>query len=268
MTRPASFPDPASIPMDVRQPTEIASGVVLLGWSGLPASIRPGETLALALDWQAQASTRAPFTLRALLRGTDGETVLWSGEPVDDRYPADQWAEGEILADHVRWTIPREQPAGDYTLTLQVDQSVDLGQIAVAGLPRQFEPPPVASLMNVNFGDQIMLYGYTLRREQDTLSLEIVWRSLDNIPTDYKVFVHLVGEDGVPLTQRDSMPQSDNYPTMLWLPGEYVIDIYDLPALDAGRALRIGLYSPVDGARLPVFDAQHETIGDLVQIAV
>jgi hypothetical protein len=268
VTRPESFPTSAALPLDVRQPTEVVPGVLLLGWDAPPSSVRPGETLAVTLYWQALGSARPAFTMRAALRAASGDTVLWSGEPVDDRYSAEQWSEGETLADRARWTIPRQQSAGNYTLSLLVGaETVDVGQIEVAGVARLFEPPPVDALMKLNFGDQILLYGYTLRRSAGALSLEIVWQSLDNIPIDYKVFVHLVGEDGTLLTQRDAMPQSDSYPTSLWLPGEYVIDTYEIPALDAGHVLRVGLYSPDDGTRLPVLDSRHNVTNDFADIA-
>lgn len=267
VTRPVSFPDPASLSMDVRQPTEIALGVTLLGWDKPASSVRPGETLTPTFYWRAAGSVRPQFALTAVLRGASGDTVLWSGQPVDDRYPADQWADGETLADRARWTIPREQFAGDYTLVLLIgDTSVEMGQVTVAGVARLFDPPPVATVMNVNFDDKVRLYGYSLVRSNRTLYLEIAWQSFNNIPTDYKVFVHLVGADGAILAQRDAMPKSDTYPTSLWLPDEYVTDTYAFPAVNAGYTFRVGLYSPDDGVRLPVLDVQHIKMGDFVEI--
>lgn len=261
VTRPAVFPDPALLPIEVRQPTEVAPGVALLGWDVPPQTVRPGETLPLTLYWQATDAVREAFTMQAMLRGADGEMRLWSGAPVDDRYPADEWAEDEILADRARWTIPREQPAGDYTLALVIgERTVDIATLHVAGVPRLYEAPTVASLTNVNFGGQVLLYGYTLRQTAGTLSLEIVWRALDNIPSDYKVFVHLISNDGTMLAQQDAMPQVNTYPTSWWLPDEFVVDRYELPAVEAGFALRVGLYSPADGSRLSVVGGENGTV--------
>jgi hypothetical protein len=269
VTRPASFLDASSLAIDVRREMEIAPGVELLGWDSTPESVRPGETLALTLYWQATNAARSAFTIRALLTGEAGETLLWSGTPVDDRYPANRWAEGEVLVDRVRWKIPRGQRAGRHTLSMMIgDQAIILGQVAVAGVPRLFDPPPVGQLMNVNFGNQILLYGSTLQRIDANLSLEIVWQALDNIPVDYKVFVHLVGVDGTLLTQRDAMPQADTYPTSWWLPGEFVVDTFAIPAPDSGYALRVGLYAPENGNRLPIVEQGQNSANDYVELLV
>jgi hypothetical protein len=98
------------------------------------------------------------------------------------------------------------------------------------------------------------------------MSLAIIWKAIDNIPQDYKVFVHLVDQDGVILAQHDAMPQADRYPTSLWLAGEFVVDTYDFPLLDDAYALRVGLYSPDSGARLPVIFADQSQTKDYAEI--
>ena len=266
--RPTSFPDPAALSIAVRQPSEIAPGVTLLGWNNPPTSLRPGETLPLTLYLQASGTTRFAFTLSGLLHNGQSDTTLWTGQPIDDRYPADQWAAGEVLADRERWTIPRDQAAGDYNLEITVDgKSVEIALITVAGVPRLLEAPPVEHVIKANLGNKVQLYGYTIQTIEGKMSLEIVWKALDNIPIDYKVFVHLVDRDSVILAQRDAMPQSNLYPTSLWIPGEYVVDRYELPVLDGGTALHIGLYSPDDGTRLPIYDEQQKATGDYVLVS-
>ncbi len=268
VTRPTSFPDPAALPMAVRQPTQMTSGVDLLGWDSPPASIRPGELLPLTLYWQAQGTERPPFSLTVRLSGDQGDTSIWTGQPIGDRYTADQWAEGEVLADRVQWRIPREQPAGDYRLVIRSDQvSVTLGTVTVAGIARVFDPPPVEHVINVNFGSQILLYGYDLRQNGSKLSLEIVWKSIDNMLIDYKVFVHLVDGSGAILAQQDAMPQANQYPTSLWLPGEYVVDSYQLSTDTSASALQVGLYTPDDAKRLLIVDADQTEAKDFVEIA-
>lgn len=269
VTRPAAFPIPATLPIGTRFDAEAAPGVLLLGWDTLPVSVRPGETLPLALYWQATGAQREPFTLHAALRNTQGDTVLWAGKPVDDRYPADQWADGEVLADRVRWTIPREQPAGDYLLVLSTaEREVELGALSITGVARIFEPPEVAQQVGADFGGQVALYGVTIEQGGDTLSLRLVWQALEALPRDYKVFVHLVDANGVILAQRDAMPQADTYPTRLWLPSEFVPDTYQLPLPEGAVALRIGLYAPEDGTRLSVIDRDGNSIGDFVEIVL
>jgi hypothetical protein len=265
VTRPAAFPDPVTLPIGVRQPTEVAPGVTLLGWDAPPQSIRPGETLALTLYWQASGAARLAFTLQALL----GDATLWTGQPVGDRYPADQWADGEVLADRVLWTVPRETAPGDYPLSVAAGETaVTLGTVTVAGVPRRFDAPPVEHVTNVNFGDQVLLYGYSVQRYDDQLSLVIVWIALHNTSTNYKIFIHLVNRDGVILAQHDAMPQANTYPTSLWLSGEYVIDSHELPVLPNGFALRVGLYSPETAVRLPRVGQSQAEADDYFVIAL
>ena len=269
VTRPTAFSNPAALAMGTRYDAEVAPGVVLLGWDTLPESLRPGETLPLTLYWQATGAQREPFTLRATLRNAQGDTVLWAGEPIDDRYPADGWMEGEVLADRIRWSIPREQPAGDYQLVLSIgEREVQLGALTITGVARIFEPPEVAQQVGADFGGQVALYGVTTEHGSDTLSVRLVWQALEAPPRDYKVFVHLVDANGVILAQRDAMPQADTYPTRLWLPSEFVPDTYYLPLLEGAVSLRIGLYAPEDGTRLSVIDRDGNSIGDFVEIVL
>ncbi len=263
VTRPATFPDPLALPMDVRRPTEVAPGVTLLGWDAPPPSIRPGETLALTLYWSATEGQRRPFTLRARL----GDATLWEGEPTANGYRADQWVNGEVLADRVRWTVPRELPPGGYPLTLDFEAAtIALGVVTTVGVARQFEAMPVARVTNVNFADQLLLHGYTLRHDGDKLSLEIVWKALHNTSIDYKIFVHLVDRDGLILAQRDAMPQANTYPTSLWLTDEYVVDSYELPVVNNRYALRVGVYSPENALRLPIVASSEAGSGDYFEI--
>jgi hypothetical protein len=81
------------------------------------------------------------------------------------------------------------------------------------------------------------------------------------------VFVHVVdAQDGI-RGQRDSMPVDGQRPTSGWVSGEIVVDGYRIEIRDGearGDAYRlaIGLYDPATGERLPVVDAQGETLAD------
>ncbi len=273
VTRPAAFPDPSALPLDVRRNVQLAPGVILLGWDLPPASIRPGEALPLTLYWQAGALPQ-PLELRALLVGANAAasaaSALWSGTPVDNRYPPDQWQPGEVLADRVNWRIPRDQAPGTYTIMLAAgERRIELADIDIAGIARQFEPPPVDHVINAHFGDHLLLYGYSVGQSEGKINLELIWKAQDNIATDYKVFVHLVDSAGSILAQRDAMPRMNTYPTSLWSAGEFVDDTYEF--LDAGASdsvvLHVGLYSPDDGTRLPILDNQRRIIGDYVVIS-
>ena len=183
VTRPAAFPDPSALPMAVRQNVQLAPGVILLGWDSPPTSIRPGEALPLTLYWQA-GTLPQPFVLQARLvpasNPTAAGTELWSGTPIDDRYPPDQWQPGEVLADRVDWRVPRDQPAGSYVLTISVgERHIVLGDVEVAAMVRRFDPPPVDHVINAQFGDHLLLYGYSVGQAEGKINLELIWKAQD-----------------------------------------------------------------------------------------
>jgi hypothetical protein len=87
----------------------------------------------------------------------------------------------------------------------------------------------------------------------------------------YFVFLHLVDEQGHMIAQQDKVPGiRGKQPTTSWLPGEVVIDPMDLilrPDLPPGPyTLRLGLYLPADGSRLPVLDSAGQQAGHFVEI--
>jgi hypothetical protein len=74
------------------------------------------------------------------------------------------------------------------------------------------------------------------------------------MPTSYRVFVHLVDEDGQILSQSDAEPADWTRPTTGWAIGEYVVDQHHLTR-PAGEPLerlwlRVGLYDAQTNERL------------------
>ena len=69
---------------------------------------------------------------------------------------------------------------------------------------------------------------------------------------DYTVFVHMLDEDGQRVTQHDAWPQAGNFPTSLWVAGEYVADDYAfVDDLAPGRYdILVGFYLASTGQRL------------------
>jgi hypothetical protein len=81
------------------------------------------------------------------------------------------------------------------------------------------------------------------------------WDSLETTPTDYTVFVHVVGPDGQTVAQQDWQPLENYAPTHLWHKGLRLLDDrYALelpPTLPSGvYEVRAGMYTPA--GRLPV----------------
>ncbi|MFW5692073.1 MAG: hypothetical protein ACOCX3_01845 [Chloroflexota bacterium] len=266
VSRPETFPSVDMLPVPVRAEQDVMPGVRLLGWDSLPEVRRPGERLPLRLYWQAVALSsenvvRPAVPVEVLLQNGEGaiggpetETVIWSGE-LDHSF--DEWIDGELVTLPLLARLPADTVSGQYTVVLRTAMAeVSVGQLNVQGQPRLFEQPPVQVMTQADYGGVIELTGYTLNIEGNQLSLDLVWRALGPVDTDYTVFVHLVNTQGEVVYQRDAYPQNGAYPTSLWQTGEYVIDPYQFNGVRAGAyTLRVGLYTQVDGLRLPVTQA-------------
>lgn len=252
--RPPSYPPPEAMPIGVRQVSDFAAGVRLLGWEPVPEAVRPGETLPLTLHWQAiPGETRTAFAYALFLRDAAGqETPLTLAAPMWRTHPLPGWLDGQLMTERLNAALPRELPPGDYTLRLRSDPGADaiIGPLRVEGIPRVFEEPAIAARTDATFANGLRLLGANQIINRDLLVIELVWSTEAAIAEDYKVFVHLVNENGDILDQRDAMPVQNRYPTSLWAPGEFITDSYTLANAPEGVRLRVGLYDPDTGLRL------------------
>ncbi|MBN1877963.1 MAG: glycosyltransferase family 39 protein [Anaerolineae bacterium] len=123
-------------------------------------------------------------------------------------------------------------------------------------------------------GDAVQLLGYRLNTQHAIpggyVTLELMWRALKIMPTDYNVFTHL--HDGEMMWgQLDRQPMvCDNVsPTSSWLPGYFVIDAYQIPiSADAPSGLvpvTVGMYDWTTMQRLPV-SVNGMAVGDSVYL--
>jgi hypothetical protein len=84
----------------------------------------------------------------------------------------------------------------------------------------------------------------------------VVWQPLQTLPQNLKVFVHLVDSAGNVIAQYDGYPQSGDYPTAQWVPGELIADSY--PVIIPNHTppgpyqIYLGFYDEATLARLPV----------------
>jgi hypothetical protein len=87
-----------------------------------------------------------------------------------------------------------------------------------------------------------------------TLHLVLVWRPLQELDTDYKLFVHVADESGRPKAQWDGMPGLNTARTSQWPVGQTIKDHVLLPIPDdmpQGEYLvLVGLYDGSSGERL------------------
>ncbi len=161
-------------------------------------------------------------------------------------------AAGEVQVAAESWLNENAFRAGhEWSDSLQViEYGTGAGEMAAA--PNVQVPATI--------GGSIRFLGYNLPAGKwhagDIVPLSLFWRTTEPLAADYAVFVHLLAAGGPPLAQSDSQPGGGTLPTSTWSPGQTIIDRRGLLLprdLAPGRyALRLGLYSPASGERLPV----------------
>ncbi|MEZ4622788.1 MAG: hypothetical protein R2867_45830, partial [Caldilineaceae bacterium] len=108
------------------------------------------------------------------------------------------------------------------------------------------------------FGDAILLRGYTVDHTDDQLILNLYWQALQTPDFNYSAFVHLLDPQGNIVVQDDHAPgEREGYPPQIWQPGDIVIGRYTLPGVNANAVesyqFRVGLYNWSNGQRLAVY---------------
>src|SRR5690606_16295995 len=128
--------------------------------------------------------------------------------------------------------------------------------------------PPAATAgietaADVRFGEAIRLRGYTPRGQEvrpgDIVQVTLFWETDRRLEQRYKVFLHLLDQQGQLVAQRDSEPGGGLALTTTWEAGEPVVDNHGVlvsPALAPGAyQLVLGLYNIADpNSRLPLVD--------------
>ncbi|NJN94827.1 MAG: hypothetical protein HC875_12380 [Anaerolineales bacterium] len=263
-------------PESPRQPLQVSFNqtIRLTDFWLEPRILKPGETVTLYLNWQAQQPIDGDYYLFIHLFDVAGRQ-RWGQVNVPLTgvlFDAHRWPVGLTVPDRHQFTLPADAPDGVYRFevglyypasqqrlptTTTGEDSLILGKFHVW---RQPPPPPQYPLSDIQFDDSIALVGLDLPVSSvspgQTLAFSLHWQALTAIPQNYTVFVHLLDAAGTIRAQQDAAPQQGRYPTSWWDPDETVIDSYALPLpsdLASGSyTLRVGLYEPETGLRLPL----------------
>lgn len=169
---------------------------------------------------------------------------------------------------------PEEQPVRSFDLAA-FEARFDASATPQFPLKSPAVTPRIQFPVHVNLGDLVWLEGYDLSpattvRPGDTLELVLYWRAERRIPQTLSVFTH-VEQPGVRIVaQDDGLPGTGRFDTMLWEPGQIIMDRYTLsidPAAEPGEyALLVGMYDPNDGSRLDVPAVEGEPDLDAVRL--
>lgn len=263
---------PALDELEMQQPLDVSLGhLQLLGSSLSPTSAAPGQPVSLDLFWRVTQLPVPPWTIHLQL----GEQP-WVDEPLPGG--VGQLEAGDVFFVRHRLIVPRDAAPGPYTVSLAANSGVvptggpvHLGVLAVEGGERRFAPPEhIGRPRRVDLDGKVLFLGYdldtTTASPGDTLHLTLYWQAVQVMETSYTVFTHLLDEQSKIWGQVDSVPLQGARPTTGWLPGEVFVDTYDIPIRSdaplGSYIVEVGLYDPVSGVRLPVWDEEGRRLPD------
>ncbi len=271
------------------RPMNQSLGALTLLGADLPPTLvlTPPTSPVLTLYWQAGEAISQNYQISVRLMDSSGqEAAVWSGPPARGLYPSSNWRPGELIRDP--WTLdlaqaPRPVAPGRYTIAVavvkagtkqEVGQAM-LGEIEVIDRLRLFTPPAITHRVDARLGQSIALLGYDLVQAPLTggarFKLKLYWQALTPIPTNYTVFVQVLGPDGTVVGQHDGVPAGGVLPTTAWSAGEIVPDrhLVDFSTIQNGDyRLIVGMYDPATGARLPITDTTGAPGGDFVPLYI
>lgn len=272
------------------QPVEATFGgfAELLGYRIEPQHLTAGDPIEVSLVWRALATTPNNYVVSIHLVDSDLQSrALVNTHPGNGNYPTSRWQPGDIFRESyiLHWA---ESPWDDLPqaasikvamhcarseivsetyleavdpLGNPVGDAVYLGQLKV--VPRDWHTAAVpASELRFTFGDEIGLVDIAfdppkrLRGQDLTLIMDL--QALKQPVTDYTVFAHIVDQEGNQVGGNDAPLTNGHYPSNLWDPDEQVVHRHavriPLALAPGAYRLRLGLYDPVTGARLPLQD--------------
>ncbi len=204
----------------------------IIPWQSLPTYTLDEPTQFSAGDgwilWQQGQIIRHTLTL------SERETAQFTF-PADKDTAARQLVGPDGLAHSpvsageywANFLIGPDWPAGAYRW-----QAGDEVVLRVAANDRNFQRPAITHPLEVNFAGQVKLLGYDLptRRVQpgEGLPVTLYWQGLRWMGEDFVIFERLLDNQGMAWGGYDRRAK-ENYSTLLWAPGEIVIDGFAVP---------------------------------------
>jgi hypothetical protein len=249
----------------------------------------PGDALDITVGWQALRLIEERLGGFVHLVDARGTPVLQADHWIDFPGPSTWvWCPSVQQVDRYQLRIPENAPVGVYWPTIGL-----YSRDAVDRLPVQNEDgessgdayrlPPVKILaanpdirpqreIFAAIDDFATLKGYDLELPEEglrpggqflvTLYFDVQAESTQDLTR----FVHLIDPTLGMAAQVDSQPDDGRSPTWSWTPGETVIDPVRLTvAADAPPgfySLRVGLYDPATGVRVPLRDSADVPLPD------
>ncbi len=259
------------------------AGDIALAIAEYPDVLKPGQPLPVALTWRAmQANTpswETRLSLDALLGGQVAEAQQPAGTP---GFPTSAWPVGELSRDLLALQTPYTAAPGWYRLSLNryrdgrwVDGTL-LGIVRLEDYPRT----PVATDADIQHRlsakvGELTLLGYTARAPLERGQTRVVftyWRTDEQPQRDGKLFLHIVGPDGILAEQDDNSPFDNARSTLSLRPGDGIEQPHRFtlkPDAPPGEyTLYAGIYTTDGAQRWPAQQDGQPALNDLVKLGV
>ena len=257
---------------------DIAAGLRLREGGTEHRALPAGKTVAVHLVWEALAKMEEAYRLRLSLVNESG--IVYGHRDVDIldvAYPTDAWQLGEILQDSHYLPTPEDLSSGELRVVLNLldengvlvlAEPVTVAKVWIQSIEPEFAlPAEIDQYRYVVLGEDVVLLGHDLpasARAGESIPLTLYWQALRPMTTSYKTFIHVVGESGALVAQRDRIPGLGIRPTTDWQKGEILPDRYYIPVpgdTEPGTySIAVGLYDPSSGERLARADGNPDTL--------
>ncbi len=247
--------------------------VSLVGYNLDRQEAAPGDPFLLTTFWQMDGGTDDDLIAHLALVDENGDTPFTqSFTPTRSDFPTSQWQDGDLWRGQHTFRLPVTLKSGIYAwqICLTADASSDencimepLGRLTINAPKRVFEPPESHAFpenrshafgKSVTSAPIVQLEGVNVVKMDGRMEITAVWHSITQTPISYRVFIHLLDEDGTLIAQSDGEPVHWTRPTTGWMAGEFVSDTHQLNG--RGTEILIGLYDPETGERLVLDDGR------------
>jgi len=267
---------------EIQRPLQVTfDDLELLGYNWEEKPVQAGDTIGFTLFWQALSEGAKDYGFVLQLIDAQGQ-LMESGLRYrlgTEAYPTSRWQPGEVIRGQYDYTIPAwpSQPSpGKVEMRVAlldrrgvIWSTAPLFSLEVEETERLFEPPsPQYALPEGSLGGLVGLVGYDLAadsvRPSEGFKLVLYWQALAPMDRSYTVFAHLLDSENQVRAQKDSLPAGGARPTTGWVPGEFIIDEYELvvkaDAPPGEYLLEVGMYDASTGERLAALDMEGKVL--------
>ena len=141
----------------------------------------------------------------------------------------------------------------------------------------RLDSPPLTAIPAENdfyaeLDEQIALIGYDAPGSSSSgsqLTFTAYWQALNQMDSNYQVFVHLLDDEGQVVAQSDSLNPGD-FPTEQWPLDKYVRDEHHITLPDdippGFYRWSVGMWLAADGTRLPYVDEKGAVLDDAIML--